>query len=285
MNCQYCDNKAISKGYCKEHFISYFEEKVNETITEFNLLKKSDSVVVAASGGKDSMTLLFLLKKFGYNVTALAIDEGIKGYRDKSLEHLQHFCTQNNIILKTVSFEVAFGKKLDTILEKKDWHPCSVCGTFRRYLLNKHANGFDAIATGHNADDESQAVLMNLTRANIDLFPRGGPVTTSDAAGFVKRVKPLYFCTEKEILTYALFKGLNAEFSECPNVPKAYRATIRDALNDYEVTHPGTKENILRHYLAVSGGVSSTSAADTCPECGEPSQRGVCKACRLKVAI
>lgn len=277
---------AVYGKLSKEAFVKEFEERVKKTITEYKLLKKKDKVIVAASGGKDSTVLLYLLKKLGYAVTALAIDEGIKGYRDKNLDDLKKFCKKEQIHLKIVSFKQAFGKDLDKILKLKQHHPCSVCGTFRRTLMNRHAKGFDAIATGHNADDESQSVLMNLTRANIDLFPRGGPVTTSKAKGFVRRIKPLYFCTEKEILTYALLHNLATEWNECPYAGQAYRNDVREVLNAREATHPGAKKKVLEHYLKVKKGIRpQESVAVPCVSCGEPSMAGECKACRLKAAI
>jgi tRNA-5-methyluridine54 2-sulfurtransferase len=270
---------------CSEHFINEFERRVRDTIAEFRLLKKSDRVVVACSGGKDSTTVLFLLKKFGYDVTALAIDEGIRGYRARTLRDLRAFCKNHDVKLKTVSFTREFGKTLDEMMVASG-HPCTLCGTLRRQLLNKHAKGFAVLATGHNADDEAQAVLMNLTRANLELFPRGGPVTTSAGKGFVRRVKPLFFCTEKEVFTYALLRGFAGPLNECPYVVSAYRVQVRDELNDYESRHPGAKIRILKRYLKIRRRLPPRQSATTpCRRCGEPSRDGLCKACRLRVVV
>lgn len=279
MHCVACAERPVFEHLCKEHFLRQFEARVTETIKEYALFTKRDRIVVAASGGKDSTSLLFLLKKLDYLVEALAIDEGIAGYRDKSLDELRAFCKEHAIPLRVVSFKEAFGRELDEIMQEA-WHPCTVCGTFRRFLMNKYAKGYDVIATGHNADDEAQTVLMNLTRANTDLFPRGGPVTRSAGKGFVKRVKPFYFCSEKEILTYALLLGFANTWNECPYASQAYRATVREALNTYEAAHPGAKRRILHHYLAVKPSVTPSHTLP-CTRCGEPSQGGLCKACRL----
>jgi tRNA-5-methyluridine54 2-sulfurtransferase len=283
-----CGQPSIQSNppLCKEHFVKRFEERVQKTIRDFHLLSKKDSVLVAASGGKDSLTTLFILKKLGYDVSALAIDEGIAGYREHTLHDLTGFCKKNKIPLRIVSFKDSFGKTLDRIIKEQKPHPCTVCGTLRRYLLNKHANGYDVIATGHNADDEAQSVLMNLARANIDLFPRGGPVTTSRGEGFIKRVKPLYFCTEKEVLTYAVLNGFAGTFTECSYATQAYRAEIRDELNEYERNHPGAKIRILKQCLNVKARVpQQSSVTKPCSSCGEPSQQGLCKACRLVTDI
>lgn len=300
MACVACANRPVFERLCKEHFLGSFERRVRDTIAKHRLLTKREKVLVAASGGKDSLTTLFLLKKLGYDVSALAIDEGIAGYRPETLRTLRRFCGERGIPLRVVTFKEAYGEELDAMLRDGKKHPCTVCGTFRRQLLNRHAQGsqkaslsgapetrsvsrgFDAIATGHNADDEAQAVLMNLCRANSELFPRGGPVTTSDAKGFVKRVKPLYFCTEKEVLTYALLNGYAGAWNECPYVVRAYRAEVRDALNRYEATRPGAKRRVLARYLAVKRNLAAPQHPSVpCATCGEPSADGACKACRL----
>jgi len=287
MRCTRCSKTAIStkQALCKKHYAVWFEREVARTIRHYKLFSKRERVAVACSGGKDSTALLHLLQKLGYMVTAVAIDEGIHPYRDENLTFLKEYCTTNAVPLRVFSFKEAFGKDLDVMLPRGG-PPCTVCGTFRRSLLDKVAHAFDVVATGHNADDEAQAVLMNLARANLDLFPRGGPVTTSNASGFVRRVKPFYFLTEKEILTYALLRGIAGEWNECPYASQAYRTTIRDALNAYEEQHPGTKRKVLAHYLRVKEGLQvEEKGTVTCVSCGAPSARGFCKACRFKSKI
>jgi uncharacterized protein (TIGR00269 family) len=287
MRCSRCSENAVISApcLCRKHFLKRFEEKVAATIRDFKLLRKGEKVVVASSGGKDSTATLFLLERLGYNVTALAIDEGIKGYRGKTLSNLKRFCKKSHIPIKIISFKdkSSYGETLDAILsDNSSLHPCTVCGTFRRQLLNRYAKGFDVIATGHNADDEAQSVLMNLCRANLDLFPRGGPMTTSHEKGFVRRVKPLYFCTEKEVMLYAVLNSLTLTFSECPYAHLSYRASVRDLLNEYEAKHVGAKVKILQHYLTVKRTFSLQKLTTIpCVCCGEPSATGLCKACRL----
>ncbi len=287
MRCARCRKEAVftTPALCTEHFISYFERKVKKTIADFTLLSKRDKIVVATSGGKDSLTTLFVLQKFGYDVTALLIDEGIAGYRPVTRKGLETFCQEKKIPLLVASFKKEFHFTLDEMM-KKGKHPCTVCGTFRRYLLHTYSKGFDVLATGHNADDEAQAVLMNLCRANTELFTRLGPRTTSRGQGFVPRVKPLSFCTEKEVMVYAFLNEIVVEFVECPYVAEAYRAGIRDALNEYERSHPGTKERVLRHFLKVKKTLpASESTTVACASCGEPSASGECKACRLRAEL
>ncbi len=287
MHCTRCDSTAVFEEptLCTEHFTEFVEDTVEATIEAYALLEPGDSVAVGASGGKDSSTLLYLLDRLHDDVTAVAVDEGIQGYRDQSIEHLQEFCDEHGIDLELHSFEEAFGKPLDEMdTEAVGGKPCTTCGTLRRYLLNKETHGYDKIAVGHNMDDEAQSVLMNLFRSNVKMLGRTGPKTT-DRDGFTQRIKPLYFLKEKEIATYAFVQGFMDEFVECPNADQAYRIWLRDLLNEYEQEHPGAKFNAVKMHLKCRDEVDPGSGLQECEECGEPSSNDVCNACRIKETV
>lgn len=290
MRCSKCKKDAVisSPALCKHHFIDYFERQAFATIKKHKLVSKTNKVCVAASGGKDSTAVLYLISKFKpKKLTALLIDEGIKAYRDRTISDLKKFCAKHSIDLKIISFEKEFGMTLDEIIESKKLNikPCGICGTLRRYLLNKYSKGFDVIVTGHNLDDEAQGVVMNLLRSQIDVLARLGPVTGVDRhKGFVRRVKPLYFCSEKECALYALLMDFGVSFNECPYTVEAYRGDVRDMLNTYESSHKGTKLNIVEHFLStlpmLRKGFAGTSP-NSCISCGEPCSGAVCSACKL----
>jgi len=291
MKCKKCKENAVisSPHLCRKHFIEYFEKKVHDCINKYGLIGRFDSICVASSGGKDSTAALYLMKKFfpESKVTALVIDEGIKGYRDKTLIDLKRFCAKNKINLNIISFKKEFGKTLDEIIKSKKLKikPCNICGTMRRYLLNKYSRGYGCIVTGHNLDDEAQAIIMNLFRNQIDVLARLGPKTGISAQkNFTQRVKPLYFCSEKESAIYALLMGFDVSFNECPYVVESYRADLRDLLNDYESRHKGTKLNIVSSFLKMLPKLKAryaNSSPITCKVCGEPSSKDVCNACTL----
>ena len=293
MPCSNCSSKAAivaEKAYCKNHFTAYFENKVLATIKKFSLIGSSDKIIVGSSGGKDSTALLYILSKYYKNVEALAIDEGIPGYRPITLEDLERFCSNNSIPLRIYSYKNEFGFSLSEVLKvRKDLSPCHICGILRRYLLNTKAKGFTRIATGHNMDDEAQSIMMNLSKAQLPLLSRLGPVTGNVTdTGFIPRIKPLYSCSEKEVATYAVIKNFGIRFMQCPYYHSSFRACIRDALNDYEAKHKGSKLNLINNFLKLLPRLKSKQLnlkLNHCSSCGEPCSKDVCKACTIVDSI
>jgi uncharacterized protein (TIGR00269 family) len=290
MRCIKCKDNAVisSPALCKKHFIGYFERRAFGTIKRHGLVSRNNSVCVAASGGKDSTAVLYIINKLKpKQLTALLIDEGIRGYRDRTISDLKGFCAKHSIPLKIISFEKEFGMTLDKIIasDKIRLKPCAICGTLRRYLLNKYSRGFDVIVTGHNLDDESQAVVMNLFRSQPEILARMGPVTGSSFhKGFVKRVKPFYLLSEKECALYAYLMGFGVSFNECPYTVEAYRGDVRDLLNAYESRHKGTKLNIVENFLSMVPEIRKDfvkTFPNSCGTCGEPCSGTVCNACKL----
>ena len=311
MKCYKCESKGEDKkaaiklqngAYCKEHFLNYLEEKIFKTIRKYNLILESDTVCVAASGGKDSLTALYFTflfcKERNIPMFALMIDEGILGYREKTEKDLRDFCKKFEITLHIASFKKEFGMTLDEMgpitLEKFGRKPCTTCGIFRRLLLNTKARelGATKLVTGHNQDDESQAFIMNVMQGhqkqNAGLGPLAG---LNDNEMYVRRVKPLYFVSEKESRLFCLLKGFNVEFGECPYVTYSYRADIRDMLNLLEEKYPSTKSSIINSFLDISLELkqkynnqntnSNNSKFKYCSVCGEPCSGEICNACKL----
>lgn len=308
MKCLQCENSSVlvlqHGAVCKTHFISYFEDKVFKTISKYNLIGKSDRLCVAASGGKDSLTVLYLTKKYleFRNIStdtlfALAIDEGINNYRAKTLEDLRLFCEEHMITLHVVEAKKEFGYTLDVAfpLVNKDTKkkPCNICGVWRRYLLNKYARKYGAtkVITGHNLDDEAQAIMMNMFKANTDLAAHLGPITgVQEHKLFAQRVKPLYFCTEKETRLYALLKGFQVEFTECPYSNQGLRSYIQTMLNDAEENYKGIKQGIINSFLALlpllkERAVEGREEVKSCTQCQEPAHQEICNACKIKNSL
>ncbi len=278
MRCSLCTEKAVidHPARCEKHFIEGFEERVWETVERFELIKENERICVAASGGKDSLALLHVLSQ-RHPIEALAVDEGIPGYREKTLEDLRRFCDERGIPLRVVTFEDLGAKPLYAQdLER----PCATCGVLRRKALLSH-NTADLIATGHNLDDECQNILMNLLRNNEHLLARLGPRTAPNKR-MAARIKPFYLTPEREVRAYCLLKGITTNFVECPNAAESFRWRVNEALARLEAEKPGSKRRIVERFL--SQRYEDGRIERTCERCGGPASGKLCKACTLVTA-
>jgi len=296
--CKLCKKEPVmfmaGEPLCKRCFIHYFEKKFLKAIRKFDLLKKTDlNVGVAVSGGKDSISLLYNLNKLAIrrrklNLTALAIDEGIKNYRSLTLKTLKKFCKDNKIELKIYSFKKEFGYTLDELVKKtKIYKPCSICGTLRRYLLNKKARELKLkkLATGHNLDDEAQSILINQFRNDVSRTARLGPKTgILDDPRFIRRIKPLYLLSEKETATYAFLKNFNINSGKCPYSKEAYRDSVKNFINNFEQKYSGTNYSIIKSFLEILPLIKKSykqGKIKSCKKCKEPSSGDICNACKI----
>ncbi|MBT3814042.1 TIGR00269 family protein [Candidatus Woesearchaeota archaeon] len=296
-------NKKIVLQHGKltpQEFLQYFETKVFKTIKKYKLFERNEKICVAASGGKDSTAVLHLTKRYyeRYNIPlenlfAIAIDEGIERHRNESLKNLKQFCKAENIKLIIVNVKDNFKTNIDESAEKIrkiGRKPCMVCGIWRRYLLNKYAreNGAKKLITGHNLDDEAQAIMMNQFKANVSLTASLGPISgKKDHKMFVRRIKPLYFCTNDEVEIYCKVKGWELDFCDCLYSQEGYRSQIKQMLNEFEEKYPGTKHGIVKSFLEILPLIKEKANQDIgkikeCEICKEPANKNVCNACKLQ---
>lgn len=263
------------------------EKKVEETIEEYKLLKKLDKIVVALSGGKDSTSILYILKSLGYDVHGLMIDLRLGKWSDIHRNNMEKFCSDNGIPLTIVDLREEMGQGIcfikSVLKKKKGMTGCSVCGTVKRWVLNKWARkiGGDVLVTGHNLDDEAQNVLMNFLKGNVVLGARSAPKTGGglrvESGWFVQRVKPLFFVPELEIRKFAKKKGFDILYDRCPCAFGTYRVETREwmsGLSDKE------KLKIVSGFMDLNFR-SNRKELRKCVECGEPSSGEVCNFCEI----
>ena len=271
---------------CAVCFTRSIESKFRATVRKYSLVKKGDKIAVGLSGGKDSTVLLYLLhqlkKRRPFEMAAIIIDEGIAGYRDKTIEVALKTCDELGVGSHIYSFEEEFGISLDDI--DAELSHCSYCGVFRRYLLNKKSRelSFEKLAVGLNLDDEVQSILMNLLRGDLFRFGRTGPFY-KEKPGFIPRIKPLREISEKEIMLYSLVNHIEVDHSVCPYAHEAFRGDVRAFLDQMESRRPTTKYTLLRSYdrLAPYLQEKLSRKIPACERCGEPSVDRICKACEM----
>jgi len=274
---------------CSTHFDEDLLRKVRETLRKYRIFGKGGRVAVAVSGGKDSSTLLYILKNLfarrrDIELVALLVDEGIAGYREETLRAARMVAESLEVPHRTLSFQDALGITTDQVAALDTTQaPCTYCGVFRKSILNRAARemGAIALATGHNLDDEVQTVMLNYLRGDVlrlfRLWPR------KPLQGMVPRIKPLRRVPEKEVALYAIIHGLYPEKSgSCPNVPRAMRLEIKQMLNDMEARHPGTKYAIMKGFEQIMElHPDGSFEATPCQRCNEPTGNQICQSCRL----
>ncbi|XP_037034724.1 cytoplasmic tRNA 2-thiolation protein 1 [Bradysia coprophila] len=291
-----CGRKAVMKrpktghALCKECFFHCFESEIHNTITQNVLFNRGDVVAIAASGGKDSTVLGYVMKllnerfDYGLNLVLLSIDEGIPGYRDDSLETVKQNRDDYEMKLKILSYQELYGWTMEKIVKEIGRkNNCTFCGVFRRQALDRGAQQLkvDSIATGHNADDIAETVIMNILRGDTARLRRCTNIRT-EGEDSIPRVKPLKYTYEKEIVMYAHFKKLVYFSTECTFAPNAYRGHARKYLKDLEKIRPSVIMDIIHsgEQLRFKDTVKKPIRG-TCDRCGFVSSQQPCKACVL----
>jgi uncharacterized protein (TIGR00269 family) len=300
MKCDKCRSEAvIQQRYsgmhlCAAHEILDVERKIKRRMRKERSAMPGDHIAVAMSGGKDSaVTLDILVGTFGkrpdIKFSAITIDEGIEGYRNFSIPYAKDLCDQLGVPHYVVSFKDEIGHTLDDILSRdREEASCTYCGVFRRTLLNRKAReiGANKLATGHNLDDEAQAIMLNIMNGDTERLARLRPTHAQD--GLIPRIKPLMDVPEREIALYAFLKKLPFYMGECPYTSESLRGEIKDMLNDFEFRHPGTKYSVLGGFESMINCLKEKYPQvplAKCRTCGEPGIQQTCQACKLKKRV
>ncbi len=278
---------------CKGCFKESVEKKVRRTIGNWQMFTPEDHVAVAVSGGKDSVTMLMILKKLSSKfprtkITAITVDEGIAGYREEAVQLASEYSRQLGVSHEVVSFRELYGSGLDDFLRQKQdrMTACSYCGVFRRKAINLAARrvGATRIATAHNLDDMLQTYLLNLLEGDVERFVRFSPVLQDPRGQFLARVKPLCEVPEREVALYGYAEGLRFQTASCPYMTEALRNELRSIFNRLEIAHPGVLFSSYRAMLKLrqlaEPGVPASNL-QPCGRCGEPTVSSICEACRM----
>ncbi|MGB9821263.1 MAG: TIGR00269 family protein [Pseudothermotoga sp.] len=291
MKCKKCSNAAVihlrqhNTAYCSEHFVDYFEKRVEKTIDEYSMFKKDSKILVAVSGGKDSMTLWYVLTKLGYKTDGLIIDVGTGNIQ---FDLLSQFAVKIGSRLISVDAKKYLGGLTVPEVARIIRRPtCSICGNVRRYLMNKTAfeNDYDVVATGHNLDDEVSFLLGNLLSWNLGYLRRQAPFMPRTHHKLVGKSKPLVWLTEKEIYTYALLNNIPFDSEKCPFSKNASSLKYKRVLNDLEVDQPGTKLRFYKQFQRLELFKTDLVELNECSVCGYPTTSEKCSFCRMRERV
>ena len=257
------------------------------------MLNYNDKVAIAVSGGKDSLSLLYIMKKSldsrhgAPDLIAITIDEGIRGYRDESLKIVQEFCSNIHVPSKVVSYEEIFGIDMDEAIKLRSagkMTSCSICGTFRRRAMDiaAEAVGANVVATAHNLDDQVQSFMINMLAGDVERIGWIYPEPVMYGTNNLKKIKPFVELYEQEIVFYALQRSIPFQTEECPYMHESIRSDLRQFLNKFENEHPGIKYNIYNSTMKISKTMRAamkTAHAQACSVCRRECTSEICAAC------
>ena len=262
MKCKVCKGPAVmdirrhNAAFCRDHFLDHFRNQVARTIKEFKMFAPDDRLLVAVSGGKDSLAVWDVLLDLGYDAVGFYLDLGIGSYSTRSKDAAVAFADARDAKLIVRSLADEHGYTVPELSKLTRRVPCSGCGLNKRYEFNRAAleEGFDIVVTGHNLDDEVATLFGNVLHWNVDMLGRQAPVLeekmVGDAAGFVRKVKPLVRLAERETAAYALLRGIDYIIEECPLVEGNTQHRYKEAITMLEERSPGTKNHMYFGFLS-----------------------------------
>lgn len=290
MKCKRCGKEAqinILAPFCESCFKIHYEKRVENLVRKYNLIRRGDKVLVAVSGGKDSLSCALVLSKLkdkiGFDMEILTMDVNTSCVKEDIKDIVENFSRKIGVKFNFISFKEYFNfdKKLeDWMMEKKVKRPvCSFCGLLKRYVMNKFAreNGFTKIATGHCANDILRFFFKNLKSGNLDLISKLKPIIYSEHSKQVTKIRPLFECLEEENFYYAKLNGVEVVKSCSFYLTKdrTYKL-VEDFLNLY-------KKDFIRfvRFLEKVEIRGDEKKLFECKICGEPTNREICSVCKL----
>jgi uncharacterized protein (TIGR00269 family) len=292
MKCRKCGGRAAlelrrhNAAFCSPHFIEFFHKQVREAIRHYRMIAPDQPVLVAVSGGKDSLALWDVLIEAGYETAGLYLDLGIFEYSEESRARCETFAAAHaqKLIIERVA--EAAGASIPQLQRVTRRPTCSACGLSKRYLMNRAAlaHGYPVLATGHNLDDEAATLFGSVMHWQTGALGRQSPVLPSTHPKLVQRIKPLYRLSELETAAYAFLRGIDYVVEECPFAHGATSLAHKEVLNRMEGLSPGAKHNFLFGFLERAREAfapMAEAALVECLSCGQVTTGDICAFCRM----
>ncbi len=303
MKCRKCDQKAVINmrhhklALCKDHYLAWVPAQVEHAIHKYRMFSQDQRVLVAVSGGKDSLALWDILWQLGYQADGLYISLGIDGgigYSDESQRLSEKFAAARQLRLFVIDVAEVYGETIPEIARRTRrgrGKPCSVCGLTKRHIMNRfaHDEDYPVLVTGHNLDDEAAVLFGNTLNWSGSYLLRQSPVLEATHQGLARKAKPLCRMYEREMAAYALLRGIEYIYDECPHATGSTSIYYKELLNKLESDRPGAKLSFYLSFLRAkeAGLFNAQIDADremlhSCPSCGQPTTApGDCAFCRM----
>ncbi len=217
--------------------------KARRAVEDYKMIENGDKIAVGLSGGKDSLTLLYILANMRmfypakFEVIAVSVDMGL-GLNPDEVAAVQKVCNElgvEYVVEKTQIGEIVFNVR-------KEKNPCSLCANMRRGALNNtaKAHGCNKVALGHHADDLVETLFLSLFyEGRLSTF---SPVTALERAD-VTVIRPMIYIREKEIIGFAKDKPII--HNPCPADKHTQRQYIKNLIKTLEKDNRKIKDNVL----------------------------------------
>lgn len=293
MKCRRCGDRAAlelrrhNTAFCATHFVEFFRRQVAEAVRRHRMFGPDEKILVAVSGGKDSLALWDVLIEAGYRTAGLYLDLGIDEYSRESRQRCETFAATRGQELLVERVAEAVGAPIPDVQRATRRPPCSACGLSKRYLMNRAAlaHGFEVVATGHNLDDEAATLFGSVLHWQTEALARQSPVLAATHPKLVRRVKPLYRLSELETAAYAFLRRIDYIVDECPFAKGATSLAHKEILNRMEDAAPGAKHDFLFGFFdraRPAFETSQTAVLNECVRCGAVTTgTTLCAFCKL----
>ena len=283
VKCRRCREPAVidvrrhNAAFCADCFLHHCREQVRRAIDDFDMIQPGERVLVAVSGGKDSLALWDILLDLGYDADGLYLGLGIGDYSDESGRYARSFADERG--LKLVEIDIPGRVRLRHPDRRRRGRPGAVLGLRavqappvqpgrpRRRLRRRR----------HRPQPRRRGGRALRQR------PALGHATTSAAScrccpaadGFVRKVKPLVRLGEREMAAYCVLTGIDYIVEECPMAAGNKHLGYKEALNAIEEQSPGAKAAFYFGFLDRAPPASPPTAAEQerpapVPSCGRP---------------
>lgn len=304
MKCRKCGQPAVinmrrhNLALCGDCYLTWFPEQVAKAIKRYRMFAPEDRILVAVSGGKDSLGLWDMLLRLGYQADGLYINLGIghDDYSGVSRGYVERFVADRErtgikLTLHVVDVGREYGATIPALVaQERNRQACSLCGLVKRHTMNRVAyeHGYNVLATGHNLDDEAATLFQNTLHWETGYMGRQGPVLLSTHPRLARKVKPLCLVYERESAAYVLLRGIEYVEQECPYSVEAMSIFQKGIINQLDARSPGIKLQFYQDFLrARERGAMTFVEPDRpdfipCERCGQPTTReALCAFCRL----
>ena len=295
MKCTVCRGEALldlrrhNAAFCAEHLTRFCRDQVRRAIEDFRMVAPGERVLVAVSGGKDSLALWHLLRSLDIDCDGFHVGLGIGEYSDASTRVTRSFAEERGLRLLECDLRSRYGTDVPSAAAVSRRAPCSACGLSKRHLFDAAAleGGYDAVATGHNLDDEAAVLFGNVLHWHTEYLGRQSPVLPA-RDGFPRKIKPLVRLSEREMAAYCIVNGIDYQVDECPMAAGNRHLRYKEQLAELELASPGAKAAFYFGFLREAAdrfreapGESSDGGPVPCERCGAPCSGGICAFCRL----